>query len=101
MPPRKRRRDRYGLDDDRSGDRSIPVWVQNGLAVVLGLIAAVVTFRRGMCGMSLVGKVESLWRYPIKSMRGEELEEAFVRAGQAIHLVDHDDIDLACPDVSQ
>src|SRR6266516_536220 len=28
--------------------------------------------------MSLVGKVESLWRYPIKSMRGEELEEAFV-----------------------
>jgi uncharacterized protein YcbX len=28
--------------------------------------------------MSLVGKVESLWRYPVKSMRGEELEEAFV-----------------------
>jgi MOSC domain-containing protein len=27
--------------------------------------------------MSLVGKVESLWRYPVKSMRGEELEEAF------------------------
>jgi uncharacterized protein YcbX len=25
-----------------------------------------------------VGKVESLWRYPVKSMRGEELENAFV-----------------------
>ena len=28
--------------------------------------------------MKLVGKVESLWRYPVKSMRGEELQEAFV-----------------------
>jgi uncharacterized protein YcbX len=28
--------------------------------------------------MSIVGQVESLWRYPVKSMRGEELEEAFV-----------------------
>lgn len=28
--------------------------------------------------MTEVGKVESLWRYPVKSMRGEELEEAFV-----------------------
>src|SRR5678816_2826308 len=27
--------------------------------------------------MSIVGKVESLWRYPVKSMRGEELEEVF------------------------
>jgi uncharacterized protein YcbX len=27
--------------------------------------------------MSIIGKVESLWRYPVKSMRGEELEEAF------------------------
>ena len=27
--------------------------------------------------MSIVGKVESLWRYPVKSMRGEEVEEAF------------------------
>ena len=27
--------------------------------------------------MSLVGTVESLWRYPVKSMRGEELDEAF------------------------
>src|SRR5436190_1961039 len=27
--------------------------------------------------MSIVGKVESLWRYPVKSMRGEELDEAF------------------------
>src|SRR6266446_973865 len=25
-----------------------------------------------------VGRVESLWRYPVKSMRGEELQEVFV-----------------------
>ncbi len=28
--------------------------------------------------MSVVGIVDELWRYPVKSMRGEELEEAFV-----------------------
>jgi uncharacterized protein len=28
--------------------------------------------------MSIVGRIDSLWRYPVKSMRGEELEEAFV-----------------------
>src|SRR5205823_12227647 len=28
--------------------------------------------------MSLVGTVESLWRYPVKSMRGEQMEELFV-----------------------
>ena len=27
--------------------------------------------------MSIIGTVESLWRYPVKSMRGQELEEAF------------------------
>ena len=27
--------------------------------------------------MGLVGRVESLWRYPVKSMRGEELDEMF------------------------
>src|SRR6266480_4188793 len=27
--------------------------------------------------MSTIGKVDSLWRYPVKSMRGEELDEAF------------------------
>jgi uncharacterized protein len=27
--------------------------------------------------MNLIGKVDSLWRYPVKSMRGEEIEEAF------------------------
>ncbi len=27
--------------------------------------------------MNVVGRVESLWRYPVKSMRGEELQEAF------------------------
>jgi uncharacterized protein len=31
-----------------------------------------------MAGMKVVGKIESLWRYPVKSMRGEELQEAFV-----------------------
>jgi hypothetical protein len=28
--------------------------------------------------VSIVGQIDSLWRYPVKSMRGEELEEAFV-----------------------
>lgn len=28
--------------------------------------------------MSIIGTVESLWRYPVKSMRGEEMEEMFV-----------------------
>jgi uncharacterized protein YcbX len=28
--------------------------------------------------MELIGTVESLWRYPVKGMRGEELQEAFV-----------------------
>ncbi|PYJ29793.1 MAG: MOSC domain-containing protein [Verrucomicrobia bacterium] len=27
--------------------------------------------------MSIIGKVDSLWRYPVKSMRGEEVDEAF------------------------
>jgi uncharacterized protein len=27
--------------------------------------------------MSFIGQVESLWRYPVKSMRGEELDETF------------------------
>src|SRR6267143_3898424 len=27
--------------------------------------------------MGIVGKVESLWRYPVKSMRGEEMDELF------------------------
>src|SRR5881398_2139366 len=27
--------------------------------------------------MSIVGKIDSLWRYPVKSMRGEELDEIF------------------------
>src|SRR5689334_3207978 len=28
--------------------------------------------------MTKVGVVESVWRYPVKSMRGEELSEAFL-----------------------
>ena len=27
--------------------------------------------------MGVIGKIESLWRYPVKSMRGEELDEMF------------------------
>src|SRR5207249_7114399 len=27
--------------------------------------------------MSVIGKVDTLWRYPVKSMRGEELDQAF------------------------
>ncbi len=30
--------------------------------------------------MDVVGRVESLWRYPVKSMRGEELREAYLTA---------------------
>ena len=28
--------------------------------------------------MSIIGRVDSLWRYPVKSMRGEELDAAFM-----------------------
>jgi uncharacterized protein YcbX len=28
--------------------------------------------------MAIIGHVESLWRYPVKSMRGEEVQQAFV-----------------------
>ena len=28
--------------------------------------------------MSIIGRVESLWRYPVKSMRGDELDEVFM-----------------------
>ena len=31
--------------------------------------------------MAVVGRVESLWRYPVKSMRGEQLREAFLGFG--------------------
>ena len=27
--------------------------------------------------MSIIGKVDTLWRYPVKSMRGEELDQTF------------------------
>jgi uncharacterized protein YcbX len=33
---------------------------------------------KGIQDMSTIGKVDSLWRYPVKSMRGEELDEAFL-----------------------
>ena len=28
--------------------------------------------------MTVVGRVESLWRYPVKSMRGEEIKQSFL-----------------------
>ena len=31
--------------------------------------------------MSTVGKIDSLWRYPVKSMRGEEMEQLFAGYG--------------------
>lgn len=31
--------------------------------------------------MAIVGRVESVWRYPVKSMMGQELDEAFVGFG--------------------
>src|SRR5689334_12050149 len=31
--------------------------------------------------MTVVGRVQSVWRYPVKSMRGEELDEAFLTFG--------------------
>ena len=31
--------------------------------------------------MKIVGRVQSLWRYPVKSMRGEELSQAFAGFG--------------------
>jgi uncharacterized protein YcbX len=31
--------------------------------------------------VSVIGRVESLWRYPVKSMRGEELAEAYLGYG--------------------
>jgi hypothetical protein len=34
--------------------------------------------RRGELDMTTVGTVESLWRYPVKSMRGEEMAQLFV-----------------------
>jgi uncharacterized protein YcbX len=32
----------------------------------------------GSSDISIVGQIDSLWRYPVKSMRGEELDEAFI-----------------------
>src|SRR5271163_2254003 len=31
--------------------------------------------------MDIIGRIESLWRYPVKSMRGEQLSEAYVGFG--------------------
>src|SRR5205823_11484345 len=44
-----------------------------------GLFARQVRDKYGgrKCGMSIIGQVESLWRYPVKSMRGESLPEMY------------------------
>ena len=34
--------------------------------------------KKGIQQMTAIGKVDSLWRYPVKSMRGEELDDAFL-----------------------
>jgi uncharacterized protein len=41
---------------------------------VLALIGRI----HGAANMNVVGHVESLWRYPVKSMRGEKLQDAFI-----------------------
>lgn len=38
-------------------------------------------YKPSKAGAVIVGRVESLWRYPVKSMRGEELPEAFLGFG--------------------
>ena len=43
--------------------------------------------------MNVVGRVESVWRYPVKSMRGEMLPEAYVSfsgvLGDRLYAVHH------------
>jgi uncharacterized protein YcbX len=34
--------------------------------------------RKGFVDLTIIGTVESLWRYPVKSMSGEEMTEAFM-----------------------
>ncbi len=40
--------------------------------------AAAVELSSEVTSMSIVGKIESVWRYPVKSMRGQDLQEAFL-----------------------
>ena len=46
--------------------------------------------------MSIIGKVDSLWRYPVKSMRGEELDESFgiiyLTQFHSCAIIVHDDV---------
>jgi len=37
--------------------------------------------------MSVIGKIESLWRYPVKSMGGEALNEALTSRYCGVHLM--------------
>src|SRR6187549_3097911 len=53
------------------GDRTS----RNDFFVVFGLARTLSSSQER--GMSVIGTVESLWRYPVKSMRGEELNELF------------------------
>src|ERR1044071_8716399 len=44
----------------------------------LPLAAAPLQLPTEVTTVNSIGKIESLWRYPVKSMRGEQLQEAFV-----------------------
>jgi len=56
------------------GDIVIGKWRHRNWQIVIGITA---THSPKELDMSMIGKVDSLWRYPVKSMRGEELEELF------------------------
>jgi len=47
-------------------------------ASMTATIAAVQLSTERNARMSIIGRVGSLWRYPVKSVQGEELDEAFV-----------------------
>ena len=51
-------------------------WLQCGYSLAISYFP-IFTFYFVISSVSVVGKVESLWRYPVKSMRGEELNEMF------------------------
>jgi uncharacterized protein len=77
---------KYVVDALRSSKPILKAKVDSGDVQVIGayytLDTGAVTFSRrsetrSIENVPVVGTVESLWRYPVKSMRGEELEEAF------------------------
>jgi len=44
-------------------------------------VSRVSVFLTDYLSMGLIGKVQSVWRYPVKSMRGEEMDEIFAGYG--------------------